>query len=57
MESVIETAIKAKASKNNVISDVGIINTKAIKPFSAAFGGAGNVAEAGDSCFFFCGGF
>lgn len=57
MESVIEKAIKAKASKNNVISDVGIINTKVIKPFSAAFGGAGNVAEAGDSCFFFCGGF
>lgn len=48
---------KGKASKNSVISDVGIISTKVIKPFSAAFGGAGNVAEAGDSRFFFHVGF
>jgi len=50
--------MEAKTSKNdNVISDVGIINTTVTKPFSAAFAVEENIAESGESCFFFHVGF
>lgn len=42
--------MEIKTCKNyNVISDVGIVSTKVIKLFSAAFEGGENVAEAGES--------
>lgn len=59
MKSIIENMRRTWRQKllKMIISDVGIINTEVIKPFSAAFGSEKNVAEAGESCCFFHVGF